>query len=268
MPELTYLSLGWGVQSWTIAAMAALGELPPVDLAIHSDTGHEAAGTYAHAEKWTSWLEERGVPVVTVKPENNNVIREDWGKKSGTPSIQIPAFTFSHSSGDAGQIDRQCTRQWKITPIRQHLRNRLGKKKPKAESVECWQGISLDEWSRMRDSDVKYIRNVYPLVDRRMTRLDCIQWLQKQNLDVPPKSACVFCPFHKMSEWHSLKQRGETDWNHAVTVDRAIRNKRNTMDIFIHPSRLPLEEAVRIPEDVGAQQLELELPCDGGVCFV
>ena len=206
MPELTYLSLGWGVQSWTIAAMAALGELPPVDLAIHSDTGHEAAGTYAHAEKWTSWLEERGVLVVTVRPENNSVIREDWGKKSGTPSIQIPAFTFSHSSGDAGQIDRQCTRQWKITPIRKHLRIKLGRKKPKAESVECWQGISLDEWSRMRDSDVKYIRNVYPLVDRRMTRLDCIQWLQKHNLDVPPKSACVFCPFHKMSEWHSLKQ--------------------------------------------------------------
>ena len=42
MPEITYLSLGWGVQSWTIAAMAALGELPPIDLAIHADTGHEA----------------------------------------------------------------------------------------------------------------------------------------------------------------------------------------------------------------------------------
>ena len=42
MPEITYLSLGWGVQSWTIAAMAALEELPPIDLAIHADTGHEA----------------------------------------------------------------------------------------------------------------------------------------------------------------------------------------------------------------------------------
>ena len=32
MPEITYLSLGWGVRSWTIAAMAALEELPPIDL--------------------------------------------------------------------------------------------------------------------------------------------------------------------------------------------------------------------------------------------
>ena len=51
MPELTYLSLGWGVQSFTLAAMAALGELPPIDLAIHADTGHEAQGTYDHARK-------------------------------------------------------------------------------------------------------------------------------------------------------------------------------------------------------------------------
>lgn len=30
-PLLTILSLGWGVQSWTLAAMAALGELPKPD---------------------------------------------------------------------------------------------------------------------------------------------------------------------------------------------------------------------------------------------
>ena len=208
MPELTYLSLGWGVQSWTIAAMVALGDLPPIDLAIHSDTGHEAAGTYAHAEKWTHWLEERGVRVVTVKPENNDVIREDWGIESGTPSIQIPAFTLAQPDATLGQKHRQCTREWKITPIRRHLRSILGPGRLKPGSLVCWQGISLDEWSRMRDSDVKYIRNVYPLVDRRMTRLDCAQWLQQNGLDIPQKSACVFCPFHSRAEWHQLKQQG------------------------------------------------------------
>jgi hypothetical protein len=33
----TAISLGWGVQSFTLAAMVALGELPPVDVAIHAD---------------------------------------------------------------------------------------------------------------------------------------------------------------------------------------------------------------------------------------
>lgn len=268
MPELTYLSLGWGVQSWTIAAMVALGDLPPIELAIHADTGHEAEGTYAHAAKHTPWLEENGVSVVTVKPENNKVIREDWGVRSSSPSIQIPAFTLTHSGGNAGKIGRQCTRQWKVAPIRRHLRTILGPGRRQPGSVVCWQGISLDEWTRMRDSDVRYIKNVYPLVELRMTRLDCVSWLQGHGLDVPPKSACVFCPFHNRDQWHTLKRQGGPDWDHAVTVDRAIRGQRRTMDVFIHPSRLPLEEAVQIPEDLGAKQLEMELPCDGGVCFV
>ena len=41
MPDLTYLSLGWGVQSFTLAAMVALEEVPPIVLAIHADTPHE-----------------------------------------------------------------------------------------------------------------------------------------------------------------------------------------------------------------------------------
>ncbi|KKL22079.1 hypothetical protein LCGC14_2439070, partial [marine sediment metagenome] len=54
---LRVLSLGWGVQSWTLAAMIALKELPPIDYAIHADTTHEMSNTYALAAKWTPWLE-------------------------------------------------------------------------------------------------------------------------------------------------------------------------------------------------------------------
>ena len=63
MPALTVLSLGWGVQSWTLAAMAALGELPGLDVAIHADTTHERQATYAFAAQWTPWLAARGVKV-------------------------------------------------------------------------------------------------------------------------------------------------------------------------------------------------------------
>ena len=62
------ISLGWGVQSFPLAAMAALGELESVDVAIHADTTHESKLTYEFAARWTPWLEERGVRVVTVSP--------------------------------------------------------------------------------------------------------------------------------------------------------------------------------------------------------
>ena len=63
------LSLGWGVQSFTLAAMVALGEFEQVDLAINADTTHEVSWTYTFAEKYTPWLQERGVKVETVKPD-------------------------------------------------------------------------------------------------------------------------------------------------------------------------------------------------------
>lgn len=71
-----------------------------------------------------------------------------------------------------------------------------------------------------------------------------------------------------------LKQTEGNDWQRAVLVDKAIRDQRPPYPLFVHHSRRPLTEAVIIPEDVGAEQLSLNLidishaPCDSGVCFV
>ena len=261
MPEITYLSLGWGIQSFTIAAMAALGKIPPIDLAIHADTTHEASGTYEHARKWTPWLGKRGLPVVTVAAPNTNIF--DRESKRG---IFIPAITVDRNNGSKGMLSRQCTNRWKIRPIRTKLRELLDRR-PRTGDIRALIGISLDEWHRMRSSDVKYIENVYPLVDLRMTRQECIAWLQDHGLDIPPKSSCVFCPYHSPSHWKALKREAGTDWDYAVAADAAIREGRPNHTLFVHRNGLPLETAVRIPEDYGAQQMELDMPCDGGVCF-
>ena len=260
-----FLSLGWGVQSWTLAAMMALDELPRVDHLVHADTGHEAEATYAFAKAMTPWLGEHGMSVVTVQAKRTQVVREDW-----SDSVLIPAFTLD-GSGSEGQVRRQCTHDWKIAPIRTFLRaelRRLGRKVAPG-AVEAWLGISADEWHRMRTSDVAYITNVYPLVDRRMTRKACMRWLATQGLPTPPKSACTFCPYHGLAAWRDLKRTGGPDWQEAVEVDLAIRSKRPPHDLFAHPYRRPLEDAVRLPEDDGqlALGLALEEPCDSGYCF-
>ena len=272
MPLITYLALGYGVQSWTIAAMIALGELPPIDVAVHADTGHEATGTYDHARKWTPWLEQHGVNVVIVKPHDNAVLSTAWGTNDPDGHVQIPAFSqdkLDHSK--QGQIPRQCTRYWKIQPIHRYIRTLLPQGQPKPESVHSWQGISWDEYHRVRTPDVQYIKNVYPLIElapTRMTRADCIQWLNKHHLDVPPKSACVFCPFHRSSQWKQMKRDSGPDWDQAVEVDNLIRDVRRKHHLYIHSSKLPLAKAVDIPEDHGGTQMELDLlPCDSGMCF-
>ena len=264
---LKILSLGWGVQSWTLAAMAALGEIPMPDFAVHADTNHEMSGTYAHAKKWTPWLEEHGVKVRTVQAKEVGVTP---GLGKWKYKVKIPAFTKNLLTSKSGQMNRQCTGDWKISPLRRFARSNLSKTSP--ECVEMWMGISLDEWQRMRTSEVKYLKHVYPLVDRRLNRAYCVSWLEQHGLDIPPKSACTFCPFHSKDTWKRMKQADGVDWQEAVIMDESIRKMGKgaglEFEMFVHSSGLPLEQAVRIPEDYGAKQMEMDIPCDSGHCFV
>lgn len=246
------ISLGWGVQSFTLAAMVAVGELEPVQAAIHADTMHEGELTYDFARCWTAWLEERGVKVVTVKNESNPV--------SYSKVVDIPAFT--HNGRKPGQTRRNCTQDWKIAPLRRWLQaNRNG------QPVEQWLGISMDEFQRMRDSDVKYVVNRWPLIEKRMSRNDCISWLQSHGIEVPPKSSCTFCPYHNQAAWREIKMRGGADWEEAVTVDRAIRKVRPPYDLYVHPARIPLEDVdLRNMQDRG--QLSLWDEECSGLCGV
>lgn len=242
--------------------MAALGELEPLDFAIHADTTWERSDTYDFARQWTAWLTEHGVNVVTVADE-------EQAKKVCTEKTDIPAFTIGE--GVEGQLRRQCTSRWKIAPIRKFVASEMERRNIKRSpgAVEQWLGISLDEWHRAKDADVRYITHRYPLIEMEMTRGDCLAWLDKNGLPAPPKSACTFCPYHNRRAWQEMKREGGPDWEQAVAVDSAIRDQRPPYQLFIHSARLPLEDAVSIPEDYGMEQLGLlDQECDSGYCFL
>lgn len=256
-PDLTILSLGWGVQSFTLAAMSALGELPPLDFAIHADTTHEQAETYRFVAKWTPWLERWGVKVVNVKGSNTDLVKN--GRE--TP---IPAFTLSET-GKYGQLRRQCTDHWKIRPMRKHITSVLGTNR--GVTVEQWLGVSLDEVERARLSDVRYIVHSYPLLDNRVRRAECVNWLNSKGLEVPPKSSCVFCPYHNKQVWRDLKYEQPADFERACHADEKIRHTRPPYPLFVHPARKPLRELdLRVEVDFG--QLSLFSEECNGVCFL
>jgi 3'-phosphoadenosine 5'-phosphosulfate sulfotransferase (PAPS reductase)/FAD synthetase len=246
------ISLGWGVQSMTLAVMAALGDIEPVDYAIHSDTTHERSKTYDYALRWTRWLEDRGVKVVTVK--DDKAPQEVWQGK------HIPSHT--NNGVINGMALRTCTQRWKIAPMRkiiQELRN--------GEKVYQLMGISLDEVQRMKQSEVKYIENIYPLVDLKMSRWDCKLYLERNGIDIPPRSACVFCPFHSRAEWRDIRDNAPEDWNKAVKIDHAIRKARPPYDLFVNVQRKPLDEC-DLDNEIDKGQLSLwDNECDG-ICGV
>lgn len=244
MAMLTVISLGWGVQSFGLAAMSALGKLPKVDYAIHADTGWDRSETYAFARRWTPWLEGHGVGVVTAHASKK---RRNPYYSVNVGSIFLPAFTLSLHDNTCGRLRRQCTSEWKILPIRRWLSAEL-KRRGLSKSpgvVEQWIGFTLDESQRVNGSHVQYIESRYPyleILDRPYTRQMVIHWLCENDLEVPVKSACVFCPFRRWQTWRQIQLSGNGDWEKAIAVDRAIRHKRPGYLCYVCDDRKPLEE--------------------------
>lgn len=149
--------------------------------------------------------------------------------------------------------------------MRKYITSLLGTNR--GVKVEQWLGITLDEVERARVSDVKYIDNEYPLLKERIRRGDCIQWLTGKGLEVPPKSSCVFCPYHNRQGWRDLKYEQFADFEKACQADELIRHTRHPYSLFVHPDRKPLRDLdLRTEVDYG--QLTLFSDECQGVCFL
>jgi hypothetical protein len=271
--RLRALSLGAGVQSTTLALMAARGEIGPMpDCAIFADTGWEPAAVYRHLD----WLRSPGLlpfPVYVVMAGN---IRDDLiAGAEGHRWASIPAFTRTvNRSGrvSIGMIRRQCTKDYKIVPIRRKVRELLGlthRRSPTTPVVEQWIGISLDEALRMKPSFESWQVNRWPLIEGRMTRNDCLRWLARHRYPTPPKSACIGCPFHSNDRWRQIRDEDPEAWADAVDLDHRIRTGFRGIrgEVFLHRDAVSLNRAdLRSEADFG--QLDLWPNECEGMCGV
>ena len=270
---LRIISLGAGVQSTCMALMAAHGEITPMpDAAIFADTGAEPNPVYRHLE----WLMSGNValpfPVYVVSAGNlGDEILKATRQQGKRGSHARPPFFVDNGDGTDGMIRRQCTGDYKIDPINKKIRELLGlrprQRWPKAVGVEQWIGISTDEAVRMKPSQVPTIRIRWPLIEQRMSRWDCLRWLERHDYPEPPKSACTFCPYRSDEAWRDLRRNDPAGWQQAIEVDDAIRQGlagpglRGTL--YVHRSRQPLRDVdLSTAEDRGQLNF-FENECEG-----
>lgn len=270
MTPLRILSLGAGVQSSTVLRMSIAGELPPLDHAIFADTGWEPAPVYEHLAILEAEARDAGITVHRVARGN---IRDD-ALDPDHRFASMPLF-IRRADGARGMVRRQCTGEYKLKPLLERQRELAGiayRGTSKEVRVVTVIGISWDESERMRDPYRKWIRHEYPLVDLRMTRVDCLTWHATRGLPRPPRSACIGCPFRSDNEWRDLRDHNPEGWADAIAFDHAIRNG-NVRDgvaildglAFLHSSLVPLEEVdLSTREDHG--QLALDLVSCEGMC--
>lgn len=245
-----FLSLGAGVQSSTLALMAVTGEVTPMpDAAIFADTQAEPESVY----RWLEWLEkELPFPVHRVTKgslTDTQLLIRKRTKTIGRPWSKslIPAFV-KNTDGTMGIMGRGCTYDHKILQLVKKQRE-LGniKRGQKAVGVTCWIGISLDEVVRMKSSREPWCVNRFPLIEKEMTRHDCLRWMKSRGYPTPPRSACVYCPFHSDNEWRRLQKEEPAEFERAVKFERDLQQVKRVSDYlngvpFLHRSLKPLSE--------------------------
>lgn len=256
------LNLGAGVQSSTLALMAAAGEITPMpDFAIFADTQAEPKSVYT----WLDWLEKQ-LPFPVHRVTRGNMTTDMMAFRTAKDGrvwtkSTIPAF-MQAPDGSIGLLGRSCTADYKIAPILKNLRRLCGiKRGEKQVQITQFIGISYDEIQRMKPSRDKWTQHRWPLVELEMRRHDCIAWLKQRGFPEPPRSACSYCPFHSNKEWRRLKEHEPEAFTEAVRVEKELqRTKAETDNMrsvpWLHRSCVPLED-VDLSTEEDAGQLDM-----------
>jgi len=257
-PTLRVLSLGAGVQSTALLILAARGELEPLDYAVFADTGWEPAAVYAHLDRIDREVAQpAGIRVLRVSAGH---IRDD-ALDPAHRFASMPLYVRNPDGGD-GMGRRQCTSEYKLKPLKRAVRGLLGAppredgvpgRVPAGRFAEQWIGISVDEAHRALDSkSTAYMPARWPLLERGLSRADCMAINTAAGYPDTPKSACIGCPFHANRQWRDLRDNRPAEWADAVDFDHQIRQgsaRANALgqplrgEMYLHRSRVPLDEA-------------------------
>jgi hypothetical protein len=264
--DYTYLSLGAGVQSSALLVLACTDDrVPKPDVAIFADTGDEPPWVYEYVEILTDWAKDYGVEVITAQKG----VLSEWvvdRANGGENFIALPLFTSAEDGERKAILRRQCTREFKIHPITQKVRELLGyqPRQRVKHRVRAMLGITIDEAQRMKPSWHKWTTNCWPLIDLGLHRDDCLKIMEDAGLPEPQKSACVYCPYHSDTYWQFLKDTHPDQFQRAVDFDYEIRDVTSKGAIgkrFLHKTCVPLDEVEFNATD--PSQVDMFAECEG-----
>ena len=239
----TVWSFGGGTQSAAIAALIYSGELPLPDIAVIADTSREGSETWRYLEDVIQpRLTEIGLLIHRIPHSYATV--DLWSGADGD-TVLMPMF-----SSRGGVVPKYCSNEWKSRPVSRFLRERG------ITSGEMWIGFSTDEIQRCRVPAPPF-PHVYPLIEKRLSRGDCIALVERMGWPKPPRSSCFMCPFKSRQEWASLPP---DDFAKAVALEREVQIK--DPDLWLHKSMVPLDQVdFRGEPDLFADS------CETGMCF-
>ncbi len=193
----------------------------PVDLILFADTGAEHPYTYDYIPIMNGWLTAHGmpeiIPVTYTDQNGERLTLEQECLRSGT----LPALAYGY---------KKCSLKHKIGPQDKFCNNYPPCREVWARGERAVKIIGYDAGEARRrtnamehDMQDKKYSKMYPLMDWGWVREDCVRAIQQEDLPLPGKSSCFFCPAMKRREIRTLYHR------HRDLYDRAIALERNAM---------------------------------------
>lgn len=193
------LSYGGGVNSVALL-LHLLENEKPLDAVIFADTGGEVPATYEYINPIKTILKEENIPFIYVRAKNDNLYQRCKRRRV------IPS-----------QIWRWCTRDLKIRPIFAYYRSLK-------TNVNQYLGISYEEKRRIKESGVKYVNSIYPLVDEKIRRSDCLDIIHNAEMKIPSRSGCFFCPFNSVSRWTEIYKKYNDLFLEALDLEESSKH--------------------------------------------
>jgi hypothetical protein len=270
--EITAFSFGGGVQSVAALALQARGDIH-FDHWLFANVGDdsEKPATLRYiTEHAAPYAERHGIDLQILHRTRRNGDPETlWQRlnKPGSRSIDIPV----RMAGTAAPGNRSCTGDFKIKVIGKWLKaHGATEHNPARVGV----GISLDEIHRANTRRPEpHERVVYPLLDLRLRRTDCIGIIRDAGLPVPPKSACWFCPLHSPEDWADMRRSDPDLFARACDLEDQLIQRRGQLDKDpVYLTRYGAEHGRRLGQVIPAGRdllpiFDGDADCDSGWCM-
>lgn len=197
--------MGGGLQTTALSILAAQGKLA-VDQFIFADTGAEKPETYWYLANYITPL--LSTALITVR--------------SNLPSYSLGDL-YAHYWRLAtipSVIQRRCTDHFKLRPIARYY---------KGQDIEMMIGFSLDEAHRSRRRRTLWRLESYPLIDMRLTAVDCRRIILDYGWPLPSKSSCFICQYQHVAEWLWLKRHHPDLFAQALALESRFHARRPDM---------------------------------------
>jgi len=178
MEEKNIISFGAG-QNSTAMIIQMNNDRIKIDDIIYADTGNEESETYEFLIEFKQWCKDNNIKFTTVRSHLYPLRDYYFDRKL------IPYRYF-----------RSCTDKFKIRPINKYVKEEYPK-----YFINMYMGIASDEKHREKETSRKNQKMIYPLIEKNIDRKKCIEIIRNENMTIPVKSGCHFCPFQSKQSW-------------------------------------------------------------------